>query len=170
MTYFVKAVDPETWANLYIKMVEYGEIAFLRNIFELWSYTSLILLCQATLANDGNHADITTDPHIAHFYLNTRVFHFAPSYYKWDFGRCELMWARWISQCYKLGQFALPETCKKWLGLVNICAYSAHQTHEIYQVLPYSVDFKAPGELRNPLSKTVLSKWSFISNKGPVNI
>ena len=32
VTYFVKAVDPETWANLYIKMIDYGEIAFLRGI------------------------------------------------------------------------------------------------------------------------------------------
>ena len=42
-----------------------------------------------------------------------------------------------------------------------------------YLVLPYSVDFKAPRELWNPLSKstkTVLSKCSLIWNKGPVNI
>ena len=38
----------------------------------------------------------------------------------------------------------MPETCENWLGLVNICIYYACQTHEIYQVLPYSVDFKAP--------------------------
>ena len=37
------------------------------------------------------------------------------------------------------------------------------------QVLPYSVDFKAPGELWNPLSKTVLSKSDFVWIKGPVN-
>ena len=30
-------------------------------------------------------------------------------------------------------------------NLVNSCIYFAHQTHEIYQVLPYSVQFKAPG-------------------------
>ena len=45
--------------------------------------------------------------------------------------------------------------------LVNSCFYYAHQTREIYQVLPYSVDFKAPGDL----SKTVLIKWSVTSNK-----
>ena len=45
---------------------------------------------------------------------------------------------------------------KKWLGLVNSCACYARQTSEIYLVLPYSVDFKAPGELWNPLSKTTL--------------
>ena len=39
----------------------------------MWSSLSLILLCQATLANDGNHADITTEPHMAHFFLNTCV-------------------------------------------------------------------------------------------------
>ena len=32
------------------------------------------------------------------------------------------------------------------------------------------VDFKAPKELWNPLNKVVLSKCSFISNNGPVNI
>ena len=41
---------------------------------------------------------------------------------------------------------------------------------EIYQELPYSLDFKVHGELWNPLSKTVLSKCSFISTKGPVDI
>ena len=46
-----------------------------------------------------------------------------------------------------LGQFAMPETCEDWLGLVNSCVYYVHQTHEIYQVLPYLVDFKALGEL-----------------------
>ena len=38
----------------------------------MWSYLSLISLCQATLANDGYHADITTEQHIEHFSLNTR--------------------------------------------------------------------------------------------------
>ena len=38
----------------------------------------------------------------------------------------------------------MPETCENWPGLVNSCIYYAHQTHEIYQVLPSSVDFKAP--------------------------
>ena len=61
----------------------------------------------------------------------------------------------------------MPETCKNWLGLVNGCVYYARQTREIYQV-PYSVDFKAHGETRNPLSKTVLR--SFILNKTPVTI
>ena len=55
-----------------------------------------------------------------------------------------------------LGQFAMPETCENRLGLVNSCIYYAQQTCETYQVLPYSVDFKAPGELWNLLSKTVL--------------
>ena len=54
--------------------------------------------------------------------------------------------------------------------LVNSCIYYAHWTHEIYHIMPYSMDFKAPRELWNPLSKAVLSKCSFISDKGPVNI
>ena len=70
----------------------------------------------------------------------------------------------------KLGQFAMPETCENWPSVINSSVYYAHQTHESYQVLPYSVDFKAPGELWNPLSKTVFSKCSFIWNKGPVKI
>ena len=40
----------------------------------------------------------------------------------------------------------MSETCENWLGLVNSCIHYAHQTHEISQVLPYSVDFKAPAE------------------------
>ena len=39
----------------------------------------------------------------------------------------------------------MSETCENWLGLVNSCIYFDCQTYEIYQVLPYSVDFKAPG-------------------------
>ena len=28
--------------------------------------------------------------------------------------------------------FTVSETCDNWFGLVNICAYYARQTHEIY--------------------------------------
>ena len=45
-----------------------------------------------------------------------------------------------------LAQFAMPETCENGSGLVNGCSYHARQTREIYQVLPYSVDLKAPTE------------------------
>ena len=38
----------------------------------------------------------------------------------------------------------MPETCENWLGHVNSRIYYARQTCEIYQVLPYLVDFKAP--------------------------
>ena len=40
----------------------------------------------------------------------------------------------------------MPETCENWLGPVNSCAYYAHLTREIYQVLSYSVDLKASKE------------------------
>ena len=65
----------------------------------------------------------------------------------------------------------MPDTCENWLGRVTY-VYYAGQTHEIYHVLSYSVDFKVLGELWNLLSKTVLSKstCSFIWNKGSVNI
>ena len=56
----------------------------------------------------------------------------------------------------------MPETCENWLGLVNSHVCYACQTLEIYQVQPYAADFKAPEELWNPLSKTVLSKRDVI--------
>ena len=62
----------------------------------------------------------------------------------------------------------MPETCENGFGPVNNCFFYACQTPEIDQVLPYSVDFKAPRELWNPLNKTVLSQCSFIQNEGPV--
>ena len=58
------------------------------------------------------------------------------------------------------------ETWANWLDLVNICVYFAHQTHEIYQLLSYSVDFNVPRELWNLPSKTSLSKCSFVWHKG----
>ena len=66
----------------------------------------------------------------------------------------------------------MPKTCENWPGLVNSHFYYACQTHGIYQlhVLPYSVDFKAPGGIWNQLSKTVLSKCSFIWNTESVKI
>ena len=73
------------------------------------------------------------------------------------------------SRLHQLEQFALPNTCENWLSLVNSCVYYACQTCEIYQVLPYSVNFKAPTELWNSLSKIVLSKCSFICNEEHVN-
>ena len=45
----------------------------------------------------------------------------------------------------KIMTISMPETCENWFDLVNSCVYYAHQTFEIYQVLPCSVDFKAPG-------------------------
>ena len=51
----------------------------------------------------------------------------------------------------------MPKTWENWLGLENSYIYHACQTHEIYQVPLYSVDFKAPRELWKSLSKTVQS-------------
>ena len=39
----------------------------------------------------------------------------------------------------------MPETCENVLGLVHSWIHNASQTSEIYQVQPYSVNFKAPG-------------------------
>ena len=74
------------------------------------------------------------------------------------------------SQCEKISQFAMLETSENWFGLVNSCVCFARQARKIHQVLSYSVDFKAPGELWNPLSKTVHGKFSFIWNRRPANI
>ena len=41
----------------------------------------------------------------------------------------------------------MPETCENWLHLANSCIYYIHQTHKIYQVLYYSVDFKAAKDI-----------------------
>ena len=68
-------------------------------------------------------------------------------------------------QYWELRHFAMPETCNNGLGLVNSCVYYAHQTREINQALPHSVDFKASVELWNPLSKIALHKCSFIWEK-----
>ena len=65
-------------------------------------------------------------------------------------------------QCLRLGQSAMPETCKNWLGFVNSCVYFTHQNRGIYQILPYSVDFEAPGELSNFVwSYDTQMKWTY---------
>ena len=61
----------------------------------------------------------------------------------------------------KLGQFTMPKTCENKVSIVNICVYFARQTCGIYQVLPCSVDFEAPGELWSPLIKAIRCKCSF---------
>ena len=40
----------------------------------------------------------------------------------------------------------MSDACENWHNLVNAGICYACQTHEIYQVLPYSMDFKAPGQ------------------------
>ena len=59
----------------------------------------------------------------------------------------------------------MPETGENWPDLVNNYVYSGRQIRGIYQVMIHSVDLKAPLELWNRLSKTVLIKLSFIYNK-----
>ena len=65
--------------------------------------------------------------------------------------------------CHNRDLWKMALSCKHFRLL-------CHQTREIYQVMRCSVDFKACGQLWNPLSKTVVTKGSFIWNKGPVNI
>ena len=64
----------------------------------------------------------------------------------------------------------MPETCKVWFGLINSNIYFARHMRDIYQELPYSVDYKASMELWDPLSETVLSKCGFICNKWSAKI
>ena len=64
----------------------------------------------------------------------------------------------------KLGQFAIPESCTNWLGLVDSCVLMPTR---LVKFTRYSL---ISGKLWNPLSKRVLSKCSFVWNKGPVNI
>ena len=45
----------------------------------------------------------------------------------------------------------MPDTSENFLGLVSSCFYYAHKTRDIYQILPYSVDFKAPRKVWNPV-------------------
>ena len=40
----------------------------------------------------------------------------------------------------------MPKTCENWLGFVSSWVYNARQTHVVYKLLQYSVDFKAPWE------------------------
>ena len=63
----------------------------------------------------------------------------------------------------------MPQTCENWLCLVKCYIYNACQTHEIYQVLPNSVDFKLQGSVDIHWVRRYLLN-SFIWNKGPVNI
>ena len=76
---------------------------------------------------------------------------------------------KWHIFLLKVRQFATPMTsCKHWLSPVYSCIYCVRQTCDTYEVRPYSVDFKAPGGLLNPLSKTVRSHCKFNWIKGPV--
>ena len=50
------------------------------------------------------------------------------------------------SPCLRSVKIGSPETCENWLDLENSYIYYAHQSCEIYQILPHSLDFKAPGE------------------------
>ena len=83
----------------------------------------------------------------------------------WGYLKCSIIPVSKIwTHCHAQDLWKLSRPCKQ------MHFYYACQTREIYYVLPYSVDFKAPQELWNPLSKTVHSKCSFIWNQGPVNI
>ena len=52
-----------------------------------------------------------------------------------------------------------PKPVEMGSGL-DFCVYYARQTREIYQVLLYSVDLKAPGEPWNPLICQCSSIWN----------
>ena len=59
--------------------------------------------------------------------------------------------------------------CENWSGLVNSYVYYAHHTHEIYQVLPYSMDLSAwillIGPLETNFSEIVIKIHTFLFKK-----
>ena len=59
----------------------------------------------------------------------------------------------------------MPDNCENWLSLVNSCDNYARQTCEIYQVVSYSMDFKAPKELWNPQIRQHLSNVILFGTK-----
>ena len=61
-----------------------------------------------------------------------------------DFAKFELRWV--------LGGYSILHSLSGRSNLVNSCVYYVCQTSEIFQVLPYSVNFKAPKELWNSLT------------------
>ena len=52
----------------------------------------------------------------------------------------------------------MTEACEKWLDNVNRCVYYTHQTRWIYQVLLYSLDFKASWDIWNQWERQYLVK------------
>ena len=64
----------------------------------------------------------------------------------------------------------MPEACENWLGLYNNCVKYACQTREIYQVLSYSVDSKAPRQLWKSEMNEMNVKLKSDLYAGPVSI
>ena len=83
----------------------------------------------------------------------------------WD-GASRIGW--YTKAVSKLWQFAMSKACENWFLLVNCCVYHVRQTCEIDQILPYSVNFKAPGNFEIRWVRQYLIN-DFIWNKGPVN-
>ena len=67
-TYFVKAIDVKTRVNWFITKVK---LRFCE-IRKTWCITSLILTCDAELADDRNQMDVKIDLHQAGFFQNIR--------------------------------------------------------------------------------------------------
>ena len=55
----------------------------------------------------------------------------------------------------------MPEPYEIWVGHV-VASTIPVMSITFFKFLPNSVEFKAPGDIWNPLSKTVLSKCCFI--------
>ena len=64
-------------------------------------------------------------------------------------GRNELMQyqVHYYAPVLKLRQICHARDRWKLTRSVNGCVYYAHHTHEIDEILPYSMDFKHPGEI-----------------------
>ena len=59
----------------------------------------------------------------------------------------------------------MPEACEHYLDFVNTYVYYAWRTRQIYQVLPYSVDFKAPEGALKSTEQAILSKYNLFGIK-----
>ena len=53
----------------------------------------------------------------------------------------------------------MPGFWENWPSPVNNCVSCARQNHEIYQLPPYSMDYKVHRMFKKPPSKTAFNKW-----------
>ena len=136
-------------------MLEYREIAFCM-VFKMWPSISLILLCQAILANDENHTDITTEPIIPRFFLNIGWSVLPPCsiyIYLWrniiltESALNNIVWiSSVISHCWPrsviakvTGAYSISqEICTRFCCALLCCGYAIVHNELTWSIYPYS--------------------------------